>query len=189
VSRGTLGVLLLALAGCGGDLGAAGDRAAQTDGPDRFGFGAPADEARIARWDLHVYPDGAGLPPGRGTVAQGEGVYLARCAACHGPTGVEGPNNVLVGNEPWGDFPGGRAIGAYWPYATTIFDYTRRAMPMDAPGSLTVDETYAVVAWLLHRNEIVAADAVMDATSLPAVRMPARDRFVPDDRLESDVVR
>jgi cytochrome c len=95
----------------------------------------------------------------------------------------------LVSTEPWGDFPAARAVGNYWPYATTLYDYIVRAMPLDAPGSLTADETYAVIAYVLHLNEILPADAVMDATTLPAVRMPARDRFVPDDRTDGPVIR
>ena len=157
--------------------------------PERFAFGAPVDEARIALWDIDVRPDGVGLPPGSGTMAQGEAVYQRTCAACHGATGTEGPNNELVGNEPWGEWPGARNVGSYWPYATTLFDYIRRAMPQNAPGSLTADETYAVIAWILARSEIIPADAVMDATTLPQVVMPARDRFVPDDRTGGPVVR
>lgn len=160
-------------------------------GPARFGFGAPADPARVAAWDIDVRHDGVGLPAGRGTVAAGERVYATRCLACHGPTGTEGPYDALAGGEPWGpgDAPRRRTIGNYWPYATTLFDYVRRAMPQNAPGSLSADETYAVVAWLLERNGIVGEDAVMDARTLPAVVMPARDRFVPDDRRGGAEVR
>jgi S-disulfanyl-L-cysteine oxidoreductase SoxD len=175
VSPRWLGLLVLVLVAC--DT-AAGSRDGASGGPDaarlpdRFGFGSPADGARVTAWDIDVRPDGAGLPAGSGSVEQGAGVYLARCAACHGPNGTEGPDIRLVGREPWEDFPGARTVGSYWPYATTLYDYIRRAMPMDAPGSLTADETYAVIAWILHRNEIVPADAVMDASTLPAVEMP-----------------
>lgn len=159
--------------------------------PARFGFGAPADPALVARWDRDVRLDGTGLPPGRGSVAQGRDVYLSRCVACHGPTGIEGPYDVLVGGGPWGEGgpPRRRTIGNYWPYATTLFDYITRAMPQNAPGSLTAEETYAVIAWLLARNGIVGEDAVMDASTLAAVVMPARDRFVPDDRKGGAEVR
>jgi cytochrome c len=163
--------------------------AAAEQPPERFGFGIAADSGRIVAWDVDVRPDGAGLPPGSGTVAGGERVYQQRCAACHGPTGQEGSGGRLVSTEPWGDFPAARAVGNYWPYATTLYDYIVRAMPLDAPGSLTADETYAVIAYVLHLNEILPADAVMDATTLPAVRMPARDRFVPDDRTDGPVIR
>lgn len=157
--------------------------------PARFGFGSEASATRVAAWDVDVKPDGEGLPPGRGTVAEGEAVFRLHCVACHGATGTEGPYDRLVGTEAWEDTPTTRTVGNYWPYATTLYDYIGRAMPLDSPGSLTPDETYSVIAFLLHRNGIVEADAVMDATTLPLVEMPARDRFVPDDRLESDAVR
>jgi cytochrome c len=168
---------------------ATGTRAAST--PARFGFGAPADEARIALWDIDVRPDGAGLPAGSGKHVDGVEVYRMKCAACHGRTGTEGPFDVLVGGPAWadGDPPRPRTIGNYWPYATTLFDYVRRAMPQNAPGTLTAGETYAVVAWLLAENGLVAPGAVMDATTLPAVVMPASDRFVPDDRRGGGEVR
>ena len=166
-----------------------GGTAAAEQPPELFGFGSPADSAHIIAWDIDVRPDGEGLPPGSGTVEQGESVYLQRCAACHGPTGRENTALRLVGTEPWGDFPTNRAVGNYWPYATTLYDYIVRSMPQDAPGSLTPDETYAVIAYVLHLNEILPADAVINASTLPAVTMPARDRFVPDDRTGGPVVR
>lgn len=157
---------------------------------DRFGFGSAASEARVGLWDRDVRPDGAGLPPGGGTAREGAAVYAAKCAACHGPTGTEGPNDRLAGGtwEP-GAFPSGRTVGSYWPYATTVFDYVTRAMPQERPGSLTADETYAVVAWILHRNGLIGEDDRLDATTLPAVAMPARDRFVPDDRTGGPTIR
>lgn len=163
--------------------------AAAEQPPDRFGFGRPAEAALIATWDIDVRPDGQGLPPGQGTVAEGEAVYLRRCAQCHGPTGTEIPALRLVSTEPWGEFPANRAVGNYWPYATTLYDYIVRAMPQDAPGSLTASETYAVIAYVLHLNQIVPDDAVLDASTLPAVQMPAKDRFVPDDRTGGPVIR
>lgn len=172
----------------GDEAGAVGQ---PTAAPDRFGFGVPAGEARIAAWDRDVGPDGEGLPPGSGTPTEGGRVYLENCLACHGPTGVEGPYDVLVGGEPWGEgeAPRVRTIGNYWPWATTLYDYIGRAMPQHAPGSLTPDETYAVIAWLLWRNGVVAGDAVMDARTLPEVVMPGRVRFVPDDRRGGAEVR
>jgi S-disulfanyl-L-cysteine oxidoreductase SoxD len=151
--------------------------------PARFAFGAEASAERIALWDIDVKPDGEGLPPGRGSVTEGERVYMTHCVACHGPTGTEGPNDRLVGTEPWDEWPGSLTVGGYWPYATTLYDFIRKAMPQLTPGILTPDETYAVIAYILHLNEIVPEDAVMDAATLPAVRMPARDRFVLDDRV------
>ncbi len=161
----------------------AGPRSATSAGPARFGFGAEASAARIAAWDIDVRPDGAGLPPGSGSVAEGKVVYDTWCIACHGPTGTEGPNDRLVDTASWDLYPTSQAIGNYWPHATTLYDYIRKAMPQTTPGVLTPDQVYAVIAYLLWMNEIVADDAVMDASTLPAVVMPARDRFVPDDRV------
>jgi len=160
----------------------------QTSPPARFGIGRPATQAEIAVLDIDVRPDGHGLPPGHGAAADGAVTYAAKCASCHGKTGREGPNDVLVGREPRGVFPSGReagvrrTIGNYWPYATTVFDYIRRAMPSPAPGSLSDDEVYGLVAFLLSANEIIPAGAVMDQTTLPKVEMPARDKFVVDPR-------
>lgn len=165
----------VALAGTMGDL--------PGHAPGRFGFGREASEARVALWDVDVKPDGEGLPPGQGSVAEGREVYMVHCVACHGPTGTEGPYDRLVGREPWEDVPATRTVGNYWPYATTLFDYIRRAMPQLTPGLLTADQTYAVIAYLLHLNEIVPEDAVLSAETLPDVVMPARDRFVVDDRV------
>jgi len=161
---------------------------APTRQPATFGIGRAATPAEIAALDIDVGPDGAGLPPGRGTSADGAPIYAARCASCHGKTGKEGPNDALVGRVPGDAFPFARdprapkTIGSYWPYSTTVFDYIRRAMPPDAPGSLKDNEVYGLVAYLLFLNELIPADAVIDAASLPKVRMPARDRFVPDTR-------
>jgi len=150
--------------------------------PNRFSFGSDASETRVALWDIDVKPDGEGLPAGSGTVVEGEAVYMVHCISCHGPTGVEGPYDVLVGTEPWGEWPGTRTVGSYWPYATTLYDFIRRAMPQLTPGILTAEETYAVIAYILNLNGIVPDDAVMNAETLPTVIMPARDRFVVDDR-------
>jgi mono/diheme cytochrome c family protein len=157
--------------------------------PGRFGFGAEATEARVAAWDTDVKPDGEGLPAGSGTVAEGEVVFRTYCMPCHGPTGTEGPNDVLVGSEPWESWPGSVTVGGYWPYATTLYDYIARAMPQLTPGILTADQTYAVIAYILHRNGIVPESAEMSAETLAAVRMPARDRFVVDDRQGGAQVR
>lgn len=160
------------------------------EAPNRFAFGSEASDARVALWDIDVKPDGEGLPAGSGTVAEGQAVYAAHCVACHGVTGTEGPYDVLVGPPLWEEWPGApRTVGGYWPYATTLFDYIRRAMPQLAPGTLTADETYAVIAYILNLNGIVGDDAVMDAETLPAIVMPARDRFVADDRRGGPEVR
>ncbi|HXV85404.1 MAG TPA: cytochrome c [Gemmatimonadales bacterium] len=163
--------------------------------PERFAFGQAATPEQVAAWDIDVKPNGEGLPPGSGTVADGARVYARKCAACHGVTGTEGPYDVLVGREPRDSFPFGReprltsTIGNYWPYATTLYDYLNRAMPLMEPGSLTPNEVYGLVAWLLWRNEITSEDAVMNATTLPAVVMPARERFVEDNRRGGGEVR
>jgi hypothetical protein len=155
----------------------------------RFEIGRTATPEEVAAWDLDVNPSGEGLPPGSGTAASGAGVWAVKCAVCHGAGGEGNEHNPrLVGREPEAGFPFGRqlryvrTVGNYWPYATTLYDYIRRAMPPTAPGSLAPDEIYGVVAWLLAENRIIAADAVIDARTLPAVTMPARDRFVDDDR-------
>ncbi|SOZ39367.1 c-type cytochrome [Cupriavidus neocaledonicus] len=152
-----------------------------------YGLGRPASERELAAWNIDVTPDGAGLPPGRGTVAQGQQVYAQRCAACHGANGEGKPADALVGGQgTLADAAKGKdpvkTIGSFWPYATTVFDFINRAMPYDAPQSLTSDEVYAVTAWLLHRNGIVPADAVLDARTLPQVKMPNRAGFVADAR-------
>ena len=157
--------------------------------PNRFDFGVEASAERIALWDIDVKPDGEGLPPGSGTVALGERVYQAQCAACHGPTGTEGPDNALVGAGEWDEWPSDRAVGTYWPYATTLFDYIRKAMPQATPGTLTADETYAVIAYILHLNGIVDEESVLGAENLAGIAMPARDRFVPDNRVGGAVIR
>lgn len=157
--------------------------------PAHLGLGHTPSAERIASMNLDVNPTGRGLPAGQGTAATGAVVYAQKCAACHGPQG-EGidKNPRLIGREPAagfafaGDVKAVKTIGNYWPYATTLYDYIHRAMPFVAPGSLTPDETYGVVAFLLSENGIIPAATVVDARSLPAVRMPARPHFVPDNR-------
>jgi cytochrome c len=148
-------------------------------------FGQPIAPGDIAPWDISIGPDGAGLPAGRGTAAQGEAVYAAKCQACHGEKGAGRPNDALVGGK--GSLEAGKApvktVGSYWPYATTLFDYIRRAMPFLDSKSLTNDELYAVSAYILSLNEIIGKDDVLDAQSLPKVRMPNRDGFIPFPRI------
>jgi mono/diheme cytochrome c family protein len=157
--------------------------------PKQFGLGHAASAADIASLDLDVSPNGAGLPPGGGTPEQGATVFAATCASCHGANGEGKPPAYpqLIGGPKGAfnfatDFKIPRTIGNYWPYATTVFDYVRRAMPLTAPGSLTPDQTYAVTAYLLNREGLLPAGATLDARSLPAIQMPARAHFVPDDR-------
>jgi cytochrome c len=175
--------------------GSRGRETAAGTPPARFGFGRAATTAEINAWDIDVTPDGTGLPAGSGTARAGSAVYARKCAACHGRSGTEGPMDRLAGREPRQGFPFGRdrrfvpTIGNYWPYATTIYDYVNRAMPLNAPGSLEPDEVYGLVAWLLWRNEIISDTTVIDRHSLPRIVMPARSRFVPDDRKGGPEVR
>lgn len=187
--------LTAVLTGCSSD-GAGDTRSASTPAPpSTYAIGRPVDSAQLKLMDRDADPSGATLPAGSGNATQGLVVYASKCASCHGAKG-EGmaamPGKIaspkIVGREPREGFPFGRdpklvkTVGNYWPHATTIFDYVRRAMPITEPGTLTSDETYAVVAWLLAENEIIARDATMDAKTLPQVKMPAAGRFVVDDR-------
>ena len=168
-----------------------GDAAA----PPSYGLGTAASAADIAALNTDVSPAGE-LPPGRGDAASGATLYAAQCASCHGANG-EGvaPNPPLVGREPREGFGFGndpklvRTVGNYWPEATTLFDYIKRTMPLSAPGSLSDSDVYSLTAHLLVANEILPAGASLDSTSLMAVRMPARDRFVPDNRRGGREVR
>ena len=149
---------------------------AQTKGP---GLGAEVTAADMAAWDISITPTGRELPAGSGSVAQGEAVYTQHCAACHGAKGAGKPNDPLVGGRETlkGPQPVMKTVGSYWPYASTLFDYVRRAMPLGAPQSLSNDEVYAVTAYILQLNGIVGEQATMDAKTLAAVRMPNRDGF------------
>jgi len=158
---------------------------AQTNSSKQAGLGRPASADEVKQRDMTTLPSGAGLPEGKGTVAQGEVVFRDKCAACHGPNGEGVPpqGTQLVGGvgSLASDNPV-RTVGSYWPYATSVWDYVHRAMPLNQPGSLSADDTYAVTAFLLNRNKIIEASEVMDKESLPKVRMPNRDGFIPDAR-------
>ena len=145
--------------------------------PPALGTAVSAEE--VARWDISIPPSGAGLPKGSGTARQGLQVYEQKCVACHGAKGAGKPADVLVGGV--GSLASKtplRTVGSYWPYATTLFDYVRRAMPIANPLSLSDDEVYAVSAYVLFLNGIVGEDAQMNAQTLPQVKMPNRDGFV-----------
>ena len=150
-------------------------------------FGQPIAPADIAAWDISIGPDGVGLPLGRGTAIEGEAIYVAKCQACHGEKGIR-PNVALAGALVGGmgtlapDKTPLKTVGSFWPYATTLFDYIRRAMPFQESKSLTADELYAVSAYILNLNGIVRSNDVIDAQSLPNVRMPNRDGFIPFPR-------
>ena len=150
---------------------------------ERYGIGHPATEAEIAAWDIDIDRDGRKLPPGSGSVAHGRDVFAAQCASCHGARGEGGTGERLVGGQ--GTLISAKpvkTVGSFWPYAPTLFDYIRRAMPMNAPQSLSDNDVYAVSGYVLHLNELVPDGAVLDARSLAAIRMPNRDGFVPDPR-------
>ena len=142
-------------------------------------LGQPISPQEAARWDLNVFPDGRGLPAGRGTAAQGAPLFAEKCAVCHGPGGRGATAEELAGGSaPLTAKSPDKTIGLYWPYATTIFDFTRRAMPMFAPGSLSADEVYALTAYLLFANGVIAEADEMNANTLPKVRMPNRSGFI-----------
>jgi cytochrome c len=151
---------------------------ARAEGP---GLGRPVAPDEIARFDIGVGPDGIGLPPGSGTAREGRLVYESRCVACHGEKGQGKPNDRLVGGSETlkGNKPAIKTVGGYWPFATTVFDYIRRAMPFDAPRSLRDEEVYAVTAYLLHLEGVIAEEATIDAASLPKIEMPNRNGFTP----------
>jgi S-disulfanyl-L-cysteine oxidoreductase SoxD len=150
--------------------------AAQAAGPN---LGQPLTHADLAPWELHVYPNGKGLPPGSGTMAQGAPIYAQKCAHCHGEQGKGAINAALVGAPPIKSIDAAKTIANFWPYATTVFDYIRRAMPWTAPRSLTNDEVYALTAYILALNKIIGEQEVMNAQTLPKVNMPNRDGFIP----------
>jgi len=143
-------------------------------------LGRIAQPEEIASWDISIGPDGAGLPPGSGTPKQGEAVYTAKCLACHGEKGAGKPTDALTGGGGTlaGDQPPLKTLGSFWPYATTLFDYVRRAMPLNESKSLTNDEVYAVVAYLLQLNGIIGENETINAQILPRVQMPNRDGFM-----------
>jgi len=148
-----------------------------------YGVGRPPTAEEARRWDLTIPFDGEGLPAGSGTAALGQPIYEQSCAACHGERGETGKYDRLAGGR--GTLPTEQpvlTVGSFWPYASTLWSYIRRAQPVDEPGSLTVDQVYAVTAFLLHLNGIIGEHDVMDARTLPQVKMPNREGFVPDPR-------
>ena len=163
------------------------EKNAQKDWPVSFKIGRVATDKEISAWDIDVRPDGKGLPPGSGRIADGRDIFAAKCASCHGNTGKEGPYNRLV--APMGDTSKSKAIGNYWPYASTLFDYIRRTMPYTMPGSLNDNEVYGLTAFLLYSNKIIDSTTEMNAQNLPKVVMPAQKYFVTDDRKGGPEVR
>ena len=143
------------------------------------GLGVEISADDLAPWDISVETDGSGLPPGSGTAAAGEAIYTTQCLACHGEKGAGQPNDRLVGGHgTLSDINQVRTIGSFWPYASTVFDYIRRAMPFPSPQSLSDDDVYALTAYLLYLNGIIDEDDEMNARTLTEVRMPNRDGFI-----------
>lgn len=153
--------------------------------PADYHIGRAATQAEIAAWDIDIQFDGHGLPQGSGSVAEGKSVYETACASCHGlkGEGIKPLYSALVAKES-----DGKTIGSYWPYATTLFDYIRRAMPYNTPGNLSDSEVYALTAYLLHLNELLPEAGSVDAESLPKIVMPNVGVFTPDDRERSNTV-
>lgn len=160
--------------------------------PEKFGFGRLVSTQEIEKWDTEVRPDGKGLPAGNGSIVQGKAIYAVKCAACHAADGKEIPGVKLPGPPLVSDTIAkgkSKTIGNYWPYATTLFDYVRRTMPYNAPGSLTDTEVYDLTAFLLHANHIIKDNEIMNAQTLPKVIMPARKLFIRDVRHGGKEVR
>ena len=149
--------------------------AAIAAGPD---LGKPVDPAEIAAWDISIMPDGTGLPPGGGTPFQGALIFAQKCAMCHGEDAKGGTNAALVGGAPIKNMDSVRTIANFWPYATTIFDFIRRAMPWQQPRTLTDNEVYALTAYILSLNKLIGDSDSMNADTLPKVRMPNRNGFI-----------
>lgn len=188
----TVLILFIAIVGLTGNIKPANKRynfqeQDTTDWPATFKFGRPASQQEIAKLDIDVRPDGTGLPEGTGNSKAGKNIYVAKCAACHGngtePLSVKLPAVPLVNIESIGQpFYKVRTIANYWPYATTLFDYIRRAMPLNAPGSLTNKEVYSLSAYILSANQLIDSTLVLNNMSLPRVVMPAQKAFIADDR-------
>jgi mono/diheme cytochrome c family protein len=166
----------------------------QSPGDMKFGFGTPVTDAELGKY-FSIPASGKGLPPGSGTPEQGRVVFQTNCALCHGdklqgnPKPGFGGDKLIGGRGSLASTSPVKTTESYWPYATTMFDYIKRAMPFSAPGSLTDDQVYSVVAYILAEGHVIDANAVMDATTLPKVKMPNRDGFVPDPRPEVELYK
>ena len=155
--------------------GCVGGTAVAADLPN---LGKLIDPKDIAPWDISIMPDGTGLPPGSGTPAQGAPIFAQKCAMCHGEQGKGGIAAPVTNFAPKASLDGGKSIANFWPYATTVFDFIRRAMPYNKPHSLTDQEVYALTAYVLRLNDLIGENDVIDAKTLPQVKMPNRDNFI-----------
>jgi mono/diheme cytochrome c family protein len=164
----------LLIAACGLALAIVGG-AAFAETPN---LGKPVSQSDLAEWDINILPDGTNLPPGSGKAAEGAKIFADKCALCHGDNGRGGIAARLVGGPPKASLDGGKTIANYWPYATTLFDFIRRAMPFTQPRSLTDQEVYSLAAYLLAANKLIGEDDEINALTLPKVRMPNRDNFI-----------
>lgn len=190
--------VVLALGGVAACAGGGGAPGAGSPERGTYGLGREPTAAELAALDIDAAPNGHGLPPGHGTAAEGAALFRVQCAGCHGDKG-QGMAPVfpaLIGRDPAAEgfrFAADpklvKTIGNYWPYATTVFDYIRRAMPHTAPGSLTNDQVYALTAYLLAANQVIPEAGALDSATLVRVKMPYHDRFVPDDRRGGSVLR
>ncbi len=163
---------------------------ALADDNNPYGFGRPASAADIARLDIDVRPDGRGAPPGQGNYIQGKKIYAEKCAACHGvdmaePVKGTGAAALRGGRGSLASGKAKKTVESYWPYASTLFDYIKRAMPFNAPGSLNDNEIYAVAAYILTEDGIIDKTTVLDAKTIAEIKMPNRDGFIPDPRPET----
>jgi cytochrome c len=156
---------------------------ARGETPGHYGIGRTATDAEIAGWNIDIGRNGENLPPGSGTVAHGKEIFAEQCAACHGEKGQGGVGERLVGGQGTIATPKPiKTVGSFWPYAPTLFDYIRRAMPQNAPQSLSNEDVYAVAGYILSMNGLLPADATLDAKTLSAIKMPNRDMFTGDPR-------
>src|SRR6185436_14208122 len=159
----------------GAALAAISASAWAADGP---GLGKPITEAEIAPWDISIMRDGSGLPSGNGTAAQGAPIFQAKCSACHGEKGSGGFASFLNAGPPRASLDGGKSVANFWPYATTVFDFIRRAMPATAPRSLSDQEVYQLTAYVLFLNKLIGENDTVNAQTLPKVKMPNAGNFI-----------
>jgi S-disulfanyl-L-cysteine oxidoreductase SoxD len=169
-TAGTIGLAIGALS-----IGVSAATSAGAEGPN---LGKPISPSDLAAWDITILPDGSNLPPGSGKAADGAKVFAEKCALCHGDAGTGGIAGQLVGGPPKASLDGGKTIANFWPAATTLFDYVRRAMPYNAPRSLSNEEVYALTAYLLAANKLIGENDQVDAKTLPKVQMPNRNNFI-----------